>query len=249
MSIHSIRNAAARPSDWKLELFAHISGSEEFVVQLILEMTDLVNASTIEGDAREKLKQAITDISVEGLMRAFEHLKKIRDSANQALPELNRKQLYEDFSRVLWHAYKDLMQRAVKLMEPKLGFLFNTDAELEKGLSEWQQDRPRLGAALGPYLRGKRSEWQNDFASFRNDYLEHKKDGTDPKIFADRYTPERAEMLFENVWRTIADILASLVTMHLPSCVKLAEIPPERRNPVQPYRFEIFLVAPSTDLS
>ena len=75
------------------------------LMQLAMEMPELVDAAMIYGEARDKLKEAIVAISVEGLMPAFEHLKKIRTLLGQPVPELNRKQLYEDFTRVLWHSY------------------------------------------------------------------------------------------------------------------------------------------------
>jgi hypothetical protein len=63
------------------------------------------------------------------------------------VPELNRKQSYEDFTRVLWHSYKDLMQKAAKMMEPQIGFLFKKDPHFETGL-------PR-GIRSGLALRGQ----------------------------------------------------------------------------------------------
>jgi hypothetical protein len=43
-------------------------------------------------------------------------------------------QLFEDFEGRLWHAYKDLMQKAAKRMEPEIGFLFGRDTQFEAGL-------------------------------------------------------------------------------------------------------------------
>ena len=79
MAIHSIRDNGGEPNTWEVKLFANISGSEEFLMQLAMEMPELVDASMIHGANRDKLKEAIMVISVEGLMPAFEHLKKIRD--------------------------------------------------------------------------------------------------------------------------------------------------------------------------
>ena len=67
---------------------------------------ELLEASAVYGNEREAVKDAIKTTLVEGLMRSFEHLRKIRRSVSVRIPELNRLQLYEDFARVLWHAYK-----------------------------------------------------------------------------------------------------------------------------------------------
>jgi hypothetical protein len=235
MSIRSVRGGDGEPNTWRIELFANISGSEEFVVQVAIEMGELVDASMIYGEEREKLKEAILAIAFEGLMPAFEHLKKIRSLRTQPLPILNQKQVYEDFSRVLWHSYKDLMQKAAKMMEPEFGFLFQKGTQFESGLTAWCNKRPPIAIAVAEYFRACRAEWQNDLSNFRN-YLEHK-DETDPEVFAGRYHPDHAENLFERVWRTIADILAMLVSFRLPAGISLVEIPAEQRNRHMPRRF------------
>jgi hypothetical protein len=137
MGVHLISDSSGEPSSWKLTHFANISASEEFLIQLVMEMPELVDALTIYEPARQSLKEAILAISIDGLMPAFEHLKTIRASVSQKLLELNRKQLYETFTILLWRSYKDLMQRAAKLIEPEIGFLFQDDLKFEKGLVTW----------------------------------------------------------------------------------------------------------------
>jgi hypothetical protein len=236
MAIHSIRDSGGEPNTWEIKHFANISGGEEFLLQLAVEMPELADASMIYGEEREKLKEAILIISVEGLMPAFEHLKNIRASVGQKIPELNRRQLFENFEGRLWHAYKDLTQKAAKRTEPEIGFLFRRqDTQFEAGLLDWEKKRPKLAPAVAPYLRKQRSEWQEDLREFRN-YLEHK-DDRDPKVFAARYDPAHAEKLFDSVWRAIADVLAMLVSLHLPPGTLLQEIPLNERDPVRPRRF------------
>ena len=238
MGMHVITDSAGEPSDWKIKHFADISGSEEFLQQLFIEIPELVDMTAIYGEDREKLKEAILVVSVEGLMPAFEHLKSIRASVVHEMPELNRMQLFENFEGRLWHAYKDLMQKAAKRMEPEIGFLFCRHKEFEKGLLLWEKRQPVLAPAVAPYFRRQRADWQNALADFRN-YHEHK-DDRDPRIFASRYDPAHAEKLFDSVWRAIADILAMLVGQHLSAGFKIAEIPPEDRDPVRPRRFRLF---------
>jgi len=238
MGIHVISDSTGEPVNWKIKRFANISGSEEFVTQLMMEMPELVDAGTIYEPERQKLKEAIAQICTDGLMPAFEHLKSIRASKVQNLPELNRKQLYETFTIVLWRAYKDLMQTATKMMEPEFGFLFQPDAKFESGLAKWITKRPRH-AGMADYFRQRRTEWQIDLGNFRN-YLEHR-DETDPVRYARYYEPAHAEMIFDAVWRTIADLMAMLVSMHLPSNAMLVEIPTAQRDPVRPRRFRFAL--------
>ena len=93
-------------------------------------------------------------------------------------------------------------------------------------------------------MRKQRAEWQNEMADFRNNVLEHK-DETDPVAYTGRYEPAHAEKLFDTVWRTIADILAMLVSLQMPPRTQLVEIPEEQRDKVRPRRFR-FAVGPPT---
>src|SRR5277367_5856684 len=99
------------PNEWKMVHFANVGTSEEFIETFSGEILELVDASMIFGTDRGAVKNAIMTVLVEGLMPAFEHLRKIRLSVTDPIPELNRRQLHEDFARVLWHAYKDLFPK------------------------------------------------------------------------------------------------------------------------------------------
>jgi len=87
-------NPEKTPKQWGFRIFANIGFSEEFVQQLMDEMPTLVDAGTIPEPRRQQVKDAIRAISFEGLMPAFEHLKRIRASVKESIPELNRKQPY-----------------------------------------------------------------------------------------------------------------------------------------------------------
>jgi hypothetical protein len=94
------------PNQWQMVHFANVGTSEEFIETFSGELLELVDASHIHGAERDAVKNAIMTVLTEGLMPAFERLRQIRASVTTSLPELNRRQLYEDFARVLWHAYK-----------------------------------------------------------------------------------------------------------------------------------------------
>jgi hypothetical protein len=156
---------------------------------------------------RQEIKEAIWTVMDEGLIPAFEHLKRIRASVTEQLPVLNRRQLYEDFTRVLWHGYKDLMQKAAKLFGPDIGFLFQSDANFEKGLAAFKQAHPLAPPGFGDFLRAQRTSWQNALADFRNHCLEHREEG--PEMYTGFYNPTNADVLFDAVWRTIAEVWSS----------------------------------------
>src|SRR5438105_7130444 len=89
------------PNEWKMVDVANVGTSEEFIEIFSGEILELVDGSLIFDEERQSVKNTIITIVVEGLMPAFEHLKKIRASVVTPLPELNRRQLYEDFARSL----------------------------------------------------------------------------------------------------------------------------------------------------
>src|SRR5437660_10221958 len=118
MAIHKLTvKPGVPPSQWKVVHFANI-GTSELFVHRFLELPKLLNASEIYDPQRSKCRDAVMDVLLDGFLPAFEHLRTIRANASQPPPELNRKQVYEDFMRTLWHAYKDLLPKAAR----ELGF-------------------------------------------------------------------------------------------------------------------------------
>jgi hypothetical protein len=232
MAIRETNSRSGRREGFEVNVFANIGTGEEFVQQLVIEMLDLADASMI-FDPRPR--DAILTVSMEGLMPAFEHLKKIRAARSQALPLLNRQQLYEDFTRALWHAYKDLLPKAALAIGYDIGFLFQNDVNFEKGVGVFLAKYPEILPEFTDHLREQRNRWQNDLAHFRNDFLEHRKE--DPQVFRDHYEPDHAENMFDAVWRMSADVLAVLLAQKMPPGFSIREIPLEERDPAHPRRF------------
>jgi hypothetical protein len=230
-----VEKSGANVSPFQVKHFSNIGASEEFLWQLVPEMSELIGATSIREPKRAEVRHAIMIISLEGMMPAFEHLKRIRASVTQELPVLNRRQLYEDFTRVLWHGYKDLMPRAAALIGSNIGFLFQNDANFEKGLCVFKEAHPKLPSWFGDHLRDQHKNWQNDLADFRNHYLEHREE--EPDRFQVFYQAEAAEAFFYCVWRTTADILVVLLSMNLFPGLGLDEIPVAERSALNPRRF------------
>ncbi|WP_348269830.1 hypothetical protein P8936_18045 [Edaphobacter paludis] len=230
------------PNEWKIVHFANVGTSEEFIETFSGEILELVDGSLIFGDERESVKNAIVTIVVEGLMPAFEHLKKIRASVTTPLPELNRRQLYEDFARGLWHAYKDLFPKATMLLGFDIGFLFKQDAQFENALTAFLSKHPSLILDVPELLRRQRANWQQGLSSFRNDYLEHRK--KDIAEFAAYYEPKTVEMLFDHAWRTMAELFPAFIEARYPPTLSIMEIPMNERDPKHLRRWRFFQCEP-----
>src|SRR6202035_5455441 len=117
-----------------------------------MEIPRLLDASMILAPQRAQAKIAISTLALEGFMPAFEHLRKIRTLAVVQIPEMNRRQLYEDFMRTLWHAYKDLLQIVTREMGFNIGFLFERQSRFEERLKEFMDDNPTVARAFSDYL-------------------------------------------------------------------------------------------------
>jgi hypothetical protein len=235
VGIHSVTDNGKEPSGWTVLHFADVGTSEEWVQQLAIEMPELVDASLIRDPEPQKVKESIFTILFEGLIPAFEDLKLIRVSGGAEIPILNRRKHYEDFARVLWHAYKDLMPKTALLMGFDIGFIFQNDKNFEKGLLVFQSDHPHVSVQFGSHLRDQRTRWQNALGKFRNHYLEHREDSPDKyEVF---YRPDIAEAHFDAVWRSSADVLFLCLASRLIPGIGIEEIPVAERNPERPRRF------------
>jgi len=230
------------PRDWPKVHFANVGTSEEFIEQFSGEFLELLDATAIYGAERDAIKNAIMTILVEGLMPAFEHLRKIRQLVSAPIPELNRRQLYEDFARVLWHAYKDLMPKAALLLGFDVGFQFQKEANFEKGIAEFNGKYPSLIMDIPGVLRRQRGNWQQGLSEFRNEFLEHR--SQDIAAFEIYYRPETAERLFDHVWRTMADLFPVFIEARYQPTWSIKEIPPAERHPKRRRRFQFFMCEP-----
>lgn len=156
MSVHKVEmKEGEEPYKWKVIKVADIGGDEEFTKQL-LELTTVLEAGMILGPQREEVKHAIASILIDGLMPAFLKLEEIRASVGRAIPLMNLEQLYEDFARKLWKAYKELMQVTLDLMGHKIRFLFQGEKEFREGLVELRRANPISG--LGSKTSWKKPE-------------------------------------------------------------------------------------------
>ncbi len=236
MSVHKVEmKKGEEPYKWKVIKVADVGGGEEFTKQM-LELGTVLEAGMILGTQRDEVKHAIFSILIDGLMPAFLKLEEIRASVGKAIPLMNIEQLYEDFARKLWKAYKELMQVALDLMGYKMGFLFQGPKEFREGLLELRRLSPNLRVGFEKFLEETRDEWQNDLSKFRNTWVEHQRG--DRKQFQKFYDPKNAEWLFDTVWHTIADILPVFLELNLPFGTRLVEQDPNDPGPRWLQRFQ-----------
>jgi hypothetical protein len=229
------------PSTWRIVHIVDIGTSELFVHRHAVEIPRIIDASQIFEPQRAKSKSAIARVLTDGLMPAFLHLRTIRENAVDEPLELEKRQVYSDFFRVLWHGYKDLVPKAALEMGFNIGFIFQPDKGFEKGLAEFLGSNPKIAQTFGDYLRWQRSHWQGCLHHVRNDYLEHRKmEWQDIKAV---YRVGVAETLFANAWNVAAEIFVVLIASKFPPVFGLVEIPERERDPNCPDKFRYVVYA------
>jgi hypothetical protein len=237
MSVYRIKmEPGQEPHEWKAVKFAEIGGNEMFVRHMI-ELRTIVDATSICDPQREDVKNAIMSILADGLMPAFNELKKILAAREKELPLMDRRELFHGFYGKLWKAYKELTQRAAKAAGFNVGFLFTADKDFTNGLIELHANHPSIRSELDNALLNTRQKWQSELANFRNSIIEHP--DADATRFEKFYTPDYSEWLFMEVWNTIVDLLAVLLESRLSSGMKLG-LPDLEKYPNWDNRFMFY---------
>jgi hypothetical protein len=123
-----------------------------------------------------------------------------------------------------------------------LGFLFQRDLNFEKGTSDFQSKHPSLIMDVSELLKKQRTNWQKGLCDFRNNFLEHRCE--ELTTFESYYQPERAELLFDSAWRTMADLFHVFIESHFSPTLSIREIPASERDPLRPRCFKSFSANP-----
>jgi hypothetical protein len=242
--IYTVQDNGKEPRDWTPEQFSTANeGVEAFQAFYFDEVHEMVNITSIFGQDRQDLTDAIMVMVLEGLLPAFDELRSIRLYKDKPLPILNRKKHYENFARVLWHGYKDLWPKVAGLLGYNIGFVFQREANFNQGLEAFvARNQSQLLLDVREFLTRQRANWQQDLATFRNDYLEHRNSGVAATV--DRfYDPTWADMVFVAVWRTIAELLSTFLESRFMPNVSIVRA--ERLVPGHLRMWQMFLCDPA----
>ena len=228
----------------KLEFFSDIGTGNPFVARIGLGLIDILNSTNFRE--RKKINDAIFEILFEGLMPAFISLRELRKFETQGakggrVPIITINKSYYNLYNNLWVAYKDGMQRVVKLLGFDVGFLFQKENQFKQGCENFLKQHPNVNQAFTKMLADVRKSWQNILSTIRNYYLEHKI--LDIKKVERFFTIENAELLFCNCWQAIEMILVILLRTGMPldKGIDIAEIPEKERDPDCPKRFRFVM--------
>lgn len=205
----------------------------------MIGLPDLVFAVPAFGQTRDDFMEELGHV-FESLGMAFEELRDLQRRSAAGAPALDLNRSYANLYGLLWQAYKDRFQKAMRALGVNIGFLSQNDARFEEGAAALVERNPKL-ADLVDLMRNDRAEFQQALATYRNDYLEHRVPQVDPRLGA-FHRLDSAETTFTNVWQTIEDYVAITVKAHLPPALLLDEIPESERDPARQVRFRFLLL-------
>lgn len=195
---------------------------------------EVVDATTYRGKTPVKL--AIGDITMDGILPAFQSLRKLRELSEQEQPLFSEvTKNFDEMCSKLWVAYKGRMSKAADVMGFDLGFLYQKPEKFEQGCAAFASKYPDVRPEFVHVVKSNRNLWGERLARFRNDYIEHKT--LNREEVAACYQPAVAEYTFKAVWECIEDILSMLLASKLPAMIELAEISEDQRDPEFPKRF------------
>jgi hypothetical protein len=221
--LHTLKNNGKEPRDWDKAQFSSTPGESPFMEFFFGEIYDLVSTSTVDGKDREEL-------------RAYK---------DQQIPVLNRKKHYDDFVRALWHGYKDLMPKVLRLLGYDIGFLFQRDGNFKSGLKAFvTENRNYLLLDVAEFLPRQRDGWQRELKMLRNEYLEHRDADVAAQV-QKFYEPAWAEKVFVHAWRTAAELIVFLLETRFPPQMSITHRTAERQFPNHPRLYEVYLCDPA----
>lgn len=218
---------------------ADFGTSEPFVARIPIGLCELLDGTMLEEEIKNKAKQQIYD-TFEELSHAFLSLREITDFADgrKEVLLINQKKAYVDLYGYCWKSYKDRMPKILKALEIEIGFLFQKDTNFVKGSEEFKQKYPAIGEEFVKMVRNDRKTWQVTVANVRNNYIDHKKDDGGSNEKMDYYfNPKTANLVFENCWQAIEDIVVMCLTTKLVPGIKIGLIPENEIDKKFPKKF------------
>lgn len=213
--------------------------AEPFVARISLGLCDLLNGVNVVEKEKNEAQEQIFETFQE-LSHAFIALRDINEMESGKKPTLlvNQQKAYQDFYGYCWASYKDRMPKILKALGIDVGFLFGNDKSFNSGSENFKLLYPKIGTEFIRMVTDDRKTWQNTVGNIRNKYIEHKeaKTGSD-KEMKHYFNPTTAQMVFDNCWQAIEDIVVMCLTIKLVPGITIGKIPEDQINKKCPKKF------------
>ena len=146
----------------------------------------------------------------DGLEPAFRSLRELRKEwTDEKVPEKRKRQHAENVYSYLTIAFKDRFQQSAKEFGYDIGFIFKNEKSFEEGSKEFVRQHPKIGNDFIGLVRNDKLIWLGLMIQVRNDVIDHAagKDKERVRELEMNLTLERVEVVFDNCWRAIEDII------------------------------------------
>jgi len=220
----------------QIKKYSNFGSKEPWVARIQMGLSGFTNLLEVGISNEQLINNSIFYISEE-LGFAFTELLDLKTNIDYT--ELNLKKHYNDLYDHLWKAYKDRLPETAELLGfNDIGFIFSKEDRYQSQSKHFIDLNPNIGNKLSTMIMDERQTWQQELSNFRNNYLQHRKEGVQIDHF---YKLQSAEIVFANVWQAIEDIIIILMSDKLMPQLTFREIPEEEREEGNPQRFVIVL--------
>jgi hypothetical protein len=229
--------APDNPGPFRLQKVANFGTGEPWVARIQLGISEISMPAFSTPEAHKEFNDAWFTAGLK-LGEAFGTLVELRRiTANPETPTLDLSRSYNSFYSLLWAAYKDRWQIAMKLMGFDMGFLFVAQSKFESKFAEFAVAHPNLPIdAVKQMAIDDRQSWQNKLGNFRNQEIEHRAGNQAVEFFANM---KSAEVSFANVWHTMEDWAVSAIGESVKPPMYIFTIPKAERDPAKPQKFKL----------
>lgn len=236
-SQQSAPTASDSSSSFQLKKMANFGTGEPWVARIQMGIPELTPFIFDSDEARKAFSDAWMTAGFK-LGEAFGTIVDLRRlAADPETPTLDLSRTYNSFYSLLWAAYKDRWQAAMKLLGYDVSFLFVADRNFDAKFEEFATAHPELDRdEIYRLSTSDRGSWQNKLGEYRNQEIEHR---TGTQRVEDFEDPRAAEAAFYNVWRTMEDWAIMVINALVKPPMQIEAIPKNLRNPSAPKKYRV----------
>jgi len=222
---------------FRLQKMANFGTGEPWVARIQLGVPELARFVVSSQEAGQEFTDAWMTAGFK-LGEAFGTLSDVRRlAADPETPTLDLSRSYNSFYSLLWAAYKDRWQTAMRLLGYDMSFLFASDRNFDAKFEEFAAAHPDLDHdELRQLAINDRDSWQNKLADYRNQEIEHRA-GT--QRVEDFENPHAVEIAFYNTWRTMEDWAVIALNALVKPPMHIIAVPKSERNPSVPKKYQL----------
>ena len=237
---------------FRLQKVASFGTGEPWLARIEFGIPELSKIATPNPEIHKEFTDAWLTAGMK-LSEAFGiliEIRKLTADPDATLIDLSRN--YTSFYSLLWAAYKDRWQTAMKLLDFDMSFLFIADAPFETKWLEFEKAHPTLDLqGLKQMAIDDRTGWQKRLQDYRNLEIEHR---TGDQRVEDYENLMASEILFDNVWRAMEDWAIHAIGESVKPPMFIFMIPKNERNSANPQKYKLgfdtsSLPQPNSDLS